>query len=199
MRCTFASSPYDSIVTPIARTPGGGIDSALGSSSFASSSSSTAAAAAAAAIESVDFSPYVDTTPVTVHPRLPLETVMELFRKIGPRVILIEYHGQLTGLVTVKDCLKYQFKVEAAEKPIDDAHAAAAEGQEQRVWELMTRAATWVSDKVSSASGGRIRLRDSLEHPRRGVSSPRDGGGAGGILDGTEEIGDDEGVELETR
>lgn len=39
---------------------------------------------------------------------------MELFKKMGPRVILIEYRGRLTGLVTVKDCLKYQVKVEAS-------------------------------------------------------------------------------------
>ena len=142
----------------------------------------------------VDFSSYVDSTPVTVHPRLPLETVMELFRKIGPRVILIEYHGRLTGLVTVKDCLKYQFKVEAAENPRDDH--GVDEGHE-RVWSLMTRAAGWVSDKVSSASGGRIRLRDSLDHHRDTAASA--GAGAGQIMDGTEELLDDDAVELESR
>lgn len=68
----------------------------------------------------VDFSRYVDHTPLTVHPRLPLETVMDIFKKMGPRVILVERRGRLMGLVTVKDCLKYQFKVEAEE------HALAA-------------------------------------------------------------------------
>lgn len=61
----------------------------------------------------VDLSRYVDHTPLTVHPRHPLETVMEIFKKMGPRVILVEHRGRLAGLVTVKDCLKYQFKVEA--------------------------------------------------------------------------------------
>ncbi|KAF1938397.1 chloride channel protein 3 [Clathrospora elynae] len=61
----------------------------------------------------LEFERYIDPTPLTVHPRLPLETVMEVFKKMGPRVILIEYRGRLTGLVTIKDCLKYQFKVEA--------------------------------------------------------------------------------------
>ncbi|KAJ6144984.1 chloride channel protein [Penicillium chermesinum] len=32
----------------------------------------------------VDFSRYIDPTPLTVHPRLPLETVMEIFKKMGP-------------------------------------------------------------------------------------------------------------------
>ena len=31
----------------------------------------------------VDFSRYIDATPITAHPRLPLETVMEIFKKIG--------------------------------------------------------------------------------------------------------------------
>ena len=40
---------------------------------------------------------------------------MELFKKMGPRVILVEHHGRFEGLVTIKDCLKYQFKAEALE------------------------------------------------------------------------------------
>ena len=67
----------------------------------------------------MDLSKYVE-TPITVHPRLPLETVMELFKKLGPRVILIEYRGRVAGLVTVKDVLKYQFQEEAHENPKDD-------------------------------------------------------------------------------
>lgn len=165
-RCTF-SPPAPNAVTPMAAT------------ASLDPMSST----------SIDFSRYVDSAPVTVHPRLPLETVMELFRKIGPRVILIEYHGHLTGLVTVKDCLKYQFKVEAAEHPRDDHHAV--EGDE-KLWNLIKSAAGWLSDKVSNASGGRIRLRDSFD-------GGRGGGGSGQILDGTEELADDEGVELEAR
>ncbi|KAI5463104.1 voltage gated chloride channel [Mariannaea sp. PMI_226] len=136
----------------------------------------------------LDFSRYVDSTPVTAHPRLALETVMELFQKIGPRVILIEYHGKLTGLVTVKDCLKYQFKVEAAENPKDDHRIV--EGQEQ-VWNLFRRAGFWVSGKLLNWSGGRIRLTNSPdEELTRGRGEP--------ILDGDEDD-EDEGLELESR
>ncbi|KZZ94167.1 Chloride channel, voltage gated [Moelleriella libera RCEF 2490] len=143
---------------------------------------------------SLNFSRYIDATPVTAHPRLPLETVMELFRKIGPRVILIEYHGKLTGLVTVKDCLKYQFKVEAAETTPKDDHRIL-EGQEQ-LWDVLRRAAGWVSGQVWSVSGGRIRL-GSEDDVRRRARSSRDGG-AGPILDGDEDL-HDEGLELESR
>jgi chloride channel 3/4/5 len=94
----------------------------------------------------VDMSRFMDPTPLSVHPRLPLETVMELFKKMGPRVILVEYRGRLTGLVTVKDCLKYQFKVEAQENPRDEL--ALNEGQE-RVWSVMCRVAVWFDVRLN--------------------------------------------------
>ncbi|KAL6881675.1 chloride channel [Trichoderma longibrachiatum] len=137
----------------------------------------------------LDFSRYIDSTPVTVHPRLPLETVMELFQKIGPRVILIEYHGKLSGLVTVKDCLKYQFKVEAAENPKDDHHIS--EGQEH-LWSALRRVGFWVSNSVSTVSRGHIRLSGQFDEERRAARRRE------GILDGDED-GVDEGVELERR
>ncbi|KAF4125235.1 chloride channel 3/4/5 [Geosmithia morbida] len=138
----------------------------------------------------LDFSRFVDATPVTAHPRLPLETVMEIFRKIGPRVILVEYQGQLTGLVTVKDCLKYQVKVEAAENPKDNHRIV--EGEEQ-LWAIIRRASSWVSAKVFSLSGGRIRLDERHDLHHSDVSGRDES-----ILDGTEDLLD-EGVELETR
>ncbi|KAL5116505.1 glycerol ethanol, ferric requiring protein [Pleosporales sp. CAS-2024a] len=88
------------------------VASASASASAASTLGAAAGAGAAARETELNFERYVDDTPLTVHPRIPLETVMELFKKMGPRVILIEYRGRLTGLVTIKDCLKYQFKAE---------------------------------------------------------------------------------------
>jgi len=143
---------------------------------------------------SVDFSRFIDSTPVTVHPRLPLETAMEIFQKIGPRVILIEHHGKLTGLVTIKDCLKYQFKVEASENLRDDTHIL--EGQE-RLWGVIKKSALWVSDRVNHVSRGHIRIGStSMDGWDAGMGghSPR----RGAIMDGTEEVGDD-GVELQDR
>ena len=169
-RCVFAPPPALSSATPITPTVTVNTDS---------TSSTT-----------LDFSRYVDATPVTAHPRLPLETVLELFRKIGPRVMLVEYHGKLSGLVTVKDCLRYQFKVEAAENPKDDHRIH--EGQEQ-LWGVLRRAGNWVSGRLSSASGGRIRLSGQFDQ-----ATSRDRGG-GAILDGDEDLGDEGGVELESR
>ncbi|KAI0856643.1 voltage gated chloride channel [Xylaria cubensis] len=140
---------------------------------------------------SIDFSRYVDATPVTVHPRLPLETVMDMFRKIGPRVILIEHHGKLMGLVTVKDCLKYQFKVEAAENPREEREMAKGH---EKLYRVMETIASWFSSKVADVSGGRIRLGSGSEETNALLR-----GGQGLIMDGDEDVGDADGVELENR
>ncbi len=150
--------------------------------------------------QSLDFSRFVDFTPLAVHPRLPLETVMDMFKKMGPRVILIEYRGRLTGLVTVKDCLKYQFKVEAQETPRDDSDLNE---RQERLWAVMNRAGDWIADRVLRASGGRIKLSGSSPRVSRWNEDPRDyrspiePSGRNHILDGTED--DDLGLELEER
>jgi chloride channel 3/4/5 len=140
---------------------------------------------------SVDFSKFVDPTPLAVHPRLPLETVMELFKKLGPRVILVEHRGRLTGLVTIKDCLKYQFQVEAQENPKDDSGLQA--GQE-RVWEGLRGVAGWIREKLGRLGGGRLRLASDIGSPR--VSDPPS---SAGLVDrGREEEGTAS-VELDDR
>ena len=154
--------------------------------------------------QTVDFSRFIDPTPLAVHPRLPLETVMELFKKMGPRVILVEYRGRLAGLVTVKDCLKYQFKVEAQDSSHD--HTVHNERQE-KLWDLIHMSADWVADRVLRLSGGRIQLGagsgsgaagplgDATDDPRDLLEPIR--GSEGAILNG-DEIGDaDGGVELQ--
>lgn len=194
-RCTFLPPTRRVSATPITPTM------ALGSNPLDGLGASVGGGDASSA---VNFSRYVDPTPVTVHPRLPLETVMELFRKIGPRVILIEHRGQLLGLVTVKDCLKYQFKAEAAESG-HVSSGSRGDDRQERLWSLLRGAAWWVGDKVSLASGGRIRLSGSFDEPRPargrggGVGDDRDHEGSGQILDGTEEVGHEEGVELTSR
>ncbi|KAF8947267.1 glycerol ethanol, ferric requiring protein [Haplosporangium gracile] len=68
----------------------------------------------------VDFGPFIDQTPIAVHPKLPMETVMEFFKKMGPRVILIEHQGKLVGLITIKDLLKYITRTEALDEEEDE-------------------------------------------------------------------------------
>lgn len=169
--------------------------------------------------QNIDFTRFIDPTPLAVHPRLPLETVMELFKKMGPRVIVIEYRGRLAGLVTVKDCLKYQFKFEALETSREDS--GLDEGHE-RLWRFINLVGDWVADSVMSVTGGRVKLggggggdggggplesdnrldRLSPTHRRSSSSSSSPPpfsslGRRDGILEGTEEDG--AGVELQDR
>lgn len=64
----------------------------------------------------VDLGRHVDQTSLNVSPQLPLEIVMQMFRRMGPRVILVAQEGQLLGLVTVKDVLRHEAAVEHAHK-----------------------------------------------------------------------------------
>lgn len=147
----------------------------------------------------VDFSPYVDTTPITVHPRLPLETAMELFKKMGPRVILVEHHGRLEGLITIKDCLRYQVRVEALEHSSHHASQSPRGGSEQRherIWDAIQSIGQWLADKINNLSKGRLKLsaRNGNDEGRRWEQSLNDSDPANDyeheneILDGTEEL-----------
>ncbi|KEF53403.1 chloride channel, other eukaryote [Exophiala aquamarina CBS 119918] len=156
------------------------------------------------AIQTADFSSLVDCTPISVHPRLPLETAMELFKKMGPRVILVDHHGRLEGLVTVKDCLKYQFKVEAQE------HQATAlredNGNHERIVDILRRLGDVFADKLNNLSRGRLKLGSRLSHGGWSRVAAGDGqedfaddyNNEHEILDGTEDI-TEQGVEMDTR
>lgn len=146
----------------------------------------------------IDFSRFCDPCPLAVHPRLPLETVMELFKKMGPRVILIEYRGRLTGLVTIKDCLKYQFKVEAGH----GASGGGGSGEEgmERVYGWLL----WVMRKVGirRQGGGEVRLESPVMRHSGGHGEQRREQGEAFVVgeDADDEEGDlGRGVELEDR
>ncbi|KIW64624.1 hypothetical protein PV04_09547 [Phialophora macrospora] len=183
-KCVFAAERDDGSETPVLLSPAVTFD--------------------ASAVQSVDFTTFVDATPITVHPLLPLETVMELFKKMGPRVILVEHHGRLEGLVTVKDCLKYQFKVEAQE------HAAAINSdtaiQQDRFVDVLGRIGDVVSDMINNLTRGKLKLRPQASNGwarvagnDRGQNFADDYNNEREILDGTEDGHEPDGVELHPR
>jgi len=88
----------------------------------------------------IRFSQWVNRIPMTVSPHLPLEIVMQLFKRMGPRVILVEDHGVLVGLVTVKDVLRFI----ATEKPDHGPSWDERGGLDG----LLEEAWTWTSDTV---------------------------------------------------
>ncbi|BGP34275.1 glycerol ethanol, ferric requiring protein [Rhodotorula toruloides] len=99
----------------------------------------------------VDFTSFVNQTPLTVSPKQPLEFVMQLFRRMGPRVILVERLGELIGLVSVKDCLRYTIAHEAGHDH-DAAHSSNADEleatlEELRLWWRDVR--RWIAEQVT--------------------------------------------------
>lgn len=83
---------------------------------------------------------------------------MELFKKMGPRVVLVEFKGRLAGLVTVKDCLKYQFKVEALERGGDGEANGHVERWEEWLWGVMQGVGEAVRGFVGRCTKDRVRL-----------------------------------------
>lgn len=156
---------------------------------------------ATAAQMNVDFTRFVDPTPLAVHPQLALETVMELFKKLGPRVVLVEHRGRLVGLVTVKDCLKYQFKFEHQEHhaAVQDDLERAERERDERIWAWMERAAAWIRARLGGLehATGRLRLGETLLRRGSGPRTPLSPSGPanGGPLGGRS----DDGLELEDR
>lgn len=76
--------------------------------------------------DTLELGGWVERNPLHVQPTMPLEVVMDLFKKMGPRVILVSHFGQLQGLVTVKDLLKVIASQERAEML---AHEAARDSR----------------------------------------------------------------------
>jgi chloride channel 3/4/5 len=55
----------------------------------------------------VDFRPWVDQTPVTVQPKMSMDFVLDLFRDLGLRYVIIINNGRIGGLLTKKDMLSH--------------------------------------------------------------------------------------------
>lgn len=85
---------------------------------------------------SVDFEKFVNRTPITVRPHTPLETVLDIFSQLGPKVVLVEHNGKLRGLMTRKDILRYHFRME--HKSAFPTYRTAAEEMDRKIWELLS-------------------------------------------------------------
>lgn len=97
----------------------------------------------------VDFGAWVDPTPLTVQPQLDLEVVTEMFKKMGPRVILVTHVGRLLGIVTIKDLLRHmalsEKEAEVSDARDQDPGFAVGTGKLERLLErTWTAAEEWV-------------------------------------------------------
>lgn len=85
------------------------IDADLSAVSSSGQSSSAQTDSGASHVRSLDFAQYIESSPLSVNPRIPLETCLDIFKSLGPRVILVAaYGGRLVGLLTIKDVLKFE-------------------------------------------------------------------------------------------
>ncbi|KAF9050065.1 voltage-gated chloride channel [Panaeolus papilionaceus] len=91
--------------------------------------------------EGIQFWPWVNKTPLTVSSELPLEIVMQIFKRMGPRAILVEDHGVLSGLVTVKDVLRFIATEKPDHRPSWDERGGL-DGLLEEAW-------TWTNDTKS--------------------------------------------------
>ena len=49
----------------------------------------------------------LDMAPITITDQTPMETVVEMFRKLGLRQTLVTHNGRLLGIITKKDVLRH--------------------------------------------------------------------------------------------
>ncbi|KAI8889173.1 hypothetical protein K501DRAFT_238942 [Backusella circina FSU 941] len=110
----------------------------------------------------IDFGPYMDQTPITVHPKLYLETVMDMFKQLGPRVVLLEERGMLKGLVTVKDVLKYTAHIENADSsPIASSNGSSYTNE---CGGMLDRISSWLTRREARRQPySQLRNRSSIE------------------------------------
>ncbi|KAI3614729.1 hypothetical protein CBS9595_004000 [Malassezia furfur] len=139
--------------------------------------------AAAPPLATLELGAWVDPTPLIVQPDLDLEVVAELFRQMGPRVILVVERGALVGMVTIKDLLKH-----VASKEYEEHHARGAalpvttddtqphefdvgtgelEAMLDSLWlrfEALAARVPWPGRSAPAAPADRVPLRTLYEH-----------------------------------
>ncbi|KAJ1982098.1 hypothetical protein H4R34_001828 [Dimargaris verticillata] len=77
----------------------------------------------------VDFRPWLDETPITMSHLTPMFTVIETFRQMGLRYVLITHHGCLLGLLTKKDILRHLTAIQHSHPRSVGPSAHAESGQ----------------------------------------------------------------------
>lgn len=117
----------------------------------------------------LNFQHYINDAPLTVELDTPLETVLDLFHKVGPKCILVEHEGLLQGLLTRKDILKYEYHLHHT---LADSHDSASElkfAKDDLIWdriqhidELLNSVYHKLKDRVSTRiSRGRYTQLDN--------------------------------------
>ncbi len=67
----------------------------------------SSATASSSQVSPLRFARIVDLAPVTITDKTPMETVVDMFRKLGLRQTLVTHNGRLLGIITKKDVLRH--------------------------------------------------------------------------------------------
>ncbi|KAI3642083.1 hypothetical protein MP228_011638 [Amoeboaphelidium protococcarum] len=78
---------------------------------------------------------YVDFNPITVQVRMDLGIVLEMFIRLGLRYCLIENEGQLAGIITKKDLLRYTKQQQHEGSYINGVSGATATTRAQNLYD----------------------------------------------------------------
>uniref|UniRef100_V5EZW5 Chloride channel protein n=1 Tax=Kalmanozyma brasiliensis (strain GHG001) TaxID=1365824 RepID=V5EZW5_KALBG len=131
----------------------------------------------------LELAGWIDPTPLLVQPGMALETVMDMFKNLGPRVILVVEYGKLSGLVTVKDVLKRIALEERSEAVARSAAAglpsgATSEPSASGELELLLKEAyEWVADRWATVAPHVERLGDRFGRRQRASGQQQAGEG----------------------
>lgn len=64
---------------------------------------------------SLKFFKLLDLSPITITDQTPMETVSDMFRKLGLRITLVTHNGRLLGIITKKDVLRHTYSMKSHE------------------------------------------------------------------------------------
>ncbi|KAI9008622.1 chloride channel [Hyaloraphidium curvatum] len=111
-------------------------------------------------VRAADLASIVDPAPITLNPHLPAAVAVDLFRKVGPRCVVVTRRGRLRGVLTKKDLLVVLDSMDAepeAEEGMDEEEreiAGTVGGEERSWWERLTGQGVG-ADEIPLVRGGR--------------------------------------------
>ncbi|CDK26609.1 unnamed protein product [Kuraishia capsulata CBS 1993] len=86
----------------------------------------------------ISFEKYVNLAPLTVPSSTPLEVLLNIFHKLGPRVVFVEDSGQLSGLITRKDIVKYELYLhDLHHGSHGESESLQGQSLDDKVWDII--------------------------------------------------------------
>ncbi|CCH40661.1 Chloride channel protein [Wickerhamomyces ciferrii] len=101
----------------------------------------------------INFTNYINPAPITVKLGTPLETVLDLFHKLGPKCILIEQDGLLKGVITRKDILRYEYYLHNVVSGHNEDSEVLKFTNDELIWEYLQNFENGLKEKFYKVWG----------------------------------------------